>query len=119
MLKSSEERFRFLLPEHSVVMRIEFADVTLKRVGQKWLLEGSNEKTLQELQPLVNNWGQVIVESQPSSELTTPYVVSLQLAGESTMRVYQLMAFEQGLFINHNGETFLAAETKIQNLLPM
>lgn len=118
MLKNTESTRHFLLPEHGVIMRIEFAEVSLKRVGQLWTREGAEQYSVRELQPLVNNWGQVIVEPQPEVSLTSPYIVSLQLAGESSMRVYQLMQFEQGLFINFQGKTFLAANTEMQMLAP-
>ncbi len=119
MVKNGESRLRFLLPEHSVVMRIEFADVIVERQGQSWITHGSDRYRMEQLQSMVHNWGQIVIQEQEPQVLQAPYIVTIQLAGEQKARVYQLENHELGLLFNHEGRTFFTDQAQLESLVPL
>lgn len=119
IVKNGTSKLQFLLPEHSVIMQVTFADVSVERQGQSWAVQGSDRYNMGNLQSIVHNWGQVVVQLQEPILFSSPYVVVVQLAGENHQRVYQLEAFEQGLLINYEGRTFLSTQVELESLVPL
>lgn len=115
---NDDERLRFLLPEHSIIMQIDFAEVTLERIGQSWRTKGSDQWAMETLQSLIHNWGHLIVYEQDFTDINNPYIVTLLLAGEEKPRVLQVASLTEDIIINSEGKSFLVPKTQMDDLVP-
>ena len=116
---SDDEQMQYLLPEHSVIMRIQFAEVTLERIGRSWRSEGSDKWPMERLQSSVYQWQQLIVKKQALTVLKNPYIVTVLLAGEEKPRIFQIEPFEEGIVITSGGESMFAAGVQLNELVPI
>lgn len=113
-----DEKLRFLLPEHSIIMSIEFADVTLQRIGRSWRTEGSDNWLMENLQSIVYTWQHAVVSDNEYVVQTHPYVVTMQLAGEEKQRVFLLSPYNEGVLINSDGKSAYLANSSLGDLVP-
>lgn len=113
-----DSKAHFLLPEHSVIMRITFSEVTLERIGQTWRSKGSDQWTMDKLNSLIHAWGKIIVYETANQDILNPYVVSMLIAGEAKPRVFLLTETPNGVLINSLGQSFLIPEAKLTELVP-
>lgn len=114
----SNDKVHFLLPEHSVIMQIHFAEVKLERVGQTWRSTGSDQWTMDALNALIHTWGKLVVYNVPYQDIATPYVVTMLLAGEENQRVFQLLEKADGVLINQDGISYFVSGAKLKKLVP-
>ncbi|UAA38848.1 hypothetical protein KIH87_00260 [Paraneptunicella aestuarii] len=115
---SDNTEIHFLLPEHSIIMRMEFAEVTLERIGRSWRTKGSDSWSMDRLQSLVYQWQHLVVHEQAGIEMKDPYIVTMLLAGEDKSRVFQLFPLNGGVLINSSGKTVFVADTSLEDLVP-
>lgn len=88
-----------LLPLEAVIMKIDFGQVQVERIGQGWRVLGSPDKPYQPEQ-IVQAWhqGQLTpVDTAPESQ---PYVVVIWLAGEEQGRVFKLYVAENQIEVS-------------------
>lgn len=116
---NDDARLRFLLPEHSVIMKISFPEVALERIGQSWRSRGSDRWAMDILQSLIHNWSHLVVYEQDFARLTDPYIVTMLLAGEEKPRVVQIASVTDGLRINYAGKSFLVSDYQLDDLIPL
>lgn len=108
----------FLLPEHSVIMQIHFAELTLERIGKTWRSKGSDQWTMDALNKLIHTWGKLVVYKVPFMDIDNPYVVSMLIAGEEKQRVFLLLERADGVLINQQGVSYFVPGAKLKNLVP-
>ena len=115
----NRDKVRLLLPEHSVIMQIHFAEVSLERIGRSWRSKGSKQWSIDQLSALVTAWGKLTVHEIPFHNIAHPYVVTLLVAGEEKRRIFQLLERPDGVQINQAGRSYFTSHAKIGDLITL
>lgn len=106
-----------LLPDHAVVMTVDYAEIKIERVGKGWRATPSLKNDEQWLAKKVSNWQQAQVKAVDGELPESPLVVVTWLAGESNGRVFQLFSQNGQDYVFHNGQLFELTNVTISELI--
>ncbi len=93
-----------LLPEHALVMSIEYADWKVERIGQSWRRSPGTTDT-NDLSALAASWQSAMVQALPAEPTLTdasPMVAVVWLAGEAQGRVYEFYRQGESTLLRHD-----------------
>lgn len=113
---TSEGDVRLLLPENVPIMKIDYGNMKIERIGQSWrvLTNNTGADLTFEPQNIVQHWQMAKIGASSAAE-QQPLVVVVWLAGEVKGRVFKLYIAENKL--QANGKFYQLSDVHAQNLL--
>ncbi|XOV80094.1 MAG: hypothetical protein ACFHVJ_03850 [Aestuariibacter sp.] len=106
-----------LFPPYTIVMKIQFADVTLQRIGQDWRIDNTGYEVAP-LVVLLHRWEGLEVQPIADPPVGNPYIITLSLAGEEKPRVVSLYEQQELAVISYQGNYFNIDKWGFRELVP-
>ena len=108
-----------VFPPYSVLMSIDFGFVSLQRIGQDWRVAGGSLEQLGRLTAIADNWARQEAVPMQFVLNSSPFIVTVQLAGEDKKRVYQLYPSEQQVLLVQGAQQWVLPDVSIKHLFPV
>lgn len=113
----TEHAYQPLLPPDSLLMKIDFGDKQLERIGQSWRLKSQDSASNQSPDLLINYWQQAQIRPVLSTPTEQPYIAVVWLAGEARGR--EISLYPQDNLLEITGQHYQLEEGSVLDLLPI
>lgn len=128
LLSNAEEsaQYQAVIPENSLLLTIDYGAYQLERIGRDWRIVGNETLPQPAIESTVNEWqtatGKPLNEQQiiAYNDLlnTSPWVITLWLAGEEKGLVTELFVAEQQLLLRRSGDILVLPYESFKALVP-
>lgn len=117
LISSGESSSSRLLPQDTPILRIDYGNHQLQRIGQGWRMQPSLELDEQALADIVKNW-QLAEGETMHVTMEGGYVAVVWLAGEPNGRPFKLKPQGKDTLVKHKAKVIRLPNTPLSALLP-
>ncbi len=107
-----------LLPPYSIIMKLDFGYASIERIGQDWRVGEGTAVAVDDMVAKVAKWEQLTIQPTQQKPDSSPYIVSMQVAGEARARVFQLFPQGHTVLIQYQSDLYLVDNASEQQLIP-